>query len=79
MTKLEKEIELLKSEYPEIKFHRSSEPQLEDHEIKIDELRRVQVSLDLRLFTPIVESEGVLHFGKTYRNLSLAISDMPTA
>ena len=78
MTKLEKEIELLRADYPAIKFHKSSDPQVEDHEVILDGARIVQVSLNFRQFTPCVQSGDSFYFGKTFRSLKIAVENMPT-
>lgn len=64
--------------YPKIEFIRSSDPQVEDHEIRLDESCHIQVSLDLRTFTPCRElPDGVFDFGPDCSTLRDAINRMP--
>lgn len=65
-------------QWPGIQFIASSDPQVEDHEIRLDETCHIQVSLDLRTFTPCRElPDSVFDFGPDCSTLRDAINRIP--
>ena len=77
MTKFEKEIADLRTDYPTIRFNPSSDPQTEDHEVSLDDLRHVQVSLNFRRFTPCIQDGQSFIYGRAQRSLKNAVEQMP--